>query len=164
MTARPGIFLRILLGKRGPSGLDFSQGTPEPFRRIGERIAVALRVATRFCLIGLLAVAGAFWLAVPKASAAAAYDGWARVALEPASSSLQADIVKRIADPESALANLLRMPWSGEDDDSPRALASSFDDMPLRGADTFSVDAGGWLSQASPFLIPFKTGPPLSDS
>jgi hypothetical protein len=121
---------------------------------------VALRCAVRNCLTGLLVLAGALWLSAPPAGAWLADGIGARLAPPPISSAFPDAVVDADDDSESGLAGIVRLLFGGEDDESAKVLASSFDVMPLRGAVPGPVDSDERLSFSPAFLSPFKTGPP----
>jgi hypothetical protein len=125
---------------------------------------VTLRFAIRIVLVGLLTVGGALWHAEPGTGLSAANGASHRADFDTASPSTASPVVKSSADPDLALAGFLRLPWSGEDEESSKALASSFVREPFRGTDPCDGEAGAWLVQAASFLIPYKTGPPQSHS
>lgn len=118
---------------------------------------MALRLALRLVLVGLLAIVSAVWHVAPNGA-------YVTTAHAADSVPFGNNTVNRGADPASSPSDFLHMPWNGEDEESCKALPSSFDVVPLRGTDPKTGASGEWLAQASPFLIPLKTGPPPSES
>jgi hypothetical protein len=121
---------------------------------------VALRFAVRQHLIGLLVATGALWLSALHAGAWAVEAAGARAAPAPISLAFPDAVVDPDGGSESRLAAIHRLLWGGEDEESSKVLASSFEVKPLRGADPGRLDAKERLALSSAFLSPFKTGPP----
>jgi hypothetical protein len=121
---------------------------------------VALRFAVRQYLIGLLVAAGVLWLSAPHTGAWAVEAAGARAVPAPISLAFPDAVFDPDGDSESRLAALHRLLWGGEDEESSKALAPSFESETNCGTDPGRQDADARLALYPAFLSPFKTGPP----